>query len=137
MSLARSYRVLTLGCKLNQFDSASIEGQLRRRGFALAAQDAPAGVFVVNTCTVTENADREARQLVRRARRENPGCRLIVTGCYAELDRETTNLATPRTMPDKRYIEYFLPGTEPAELRNNPWKVPQWGPLFMPVRPQR
>ena len=88
MSLARSYRVLTLGCKLNQFDSASIEGQLRRRGFALAAQDAPAGVFVVNTCTVTENADREARRLVRRARRENPGCRLIVTGCYAELDRE-------------------------------------------------
>jgi penicillin-binding protein 1A len=54
---------------------------------------------------------------------------------YADIDRETAKLATPRTPPDKRYVEYFLPGTEPAELRNNPWKVPQWGPLFMPTRP--
>jgi penicillin-binding protein 1A len=54
---------------------------------------------------------------------------------YADIDRETARLATPRTPPDKRYVEYFLPGTEPAELRNNPWKVPQWGPLFMPTRP--
>jgi penicillin-binding protein 1A len=55
---------------------------------------------------------------------------------YAELDRETADLATPATPPDKRYIEYFLPGTEPAELKNNPWKVTQWGPLFLPVRPK-
>jgi penicillin-binding protein 2D len=53
---------------------------------------------------------------------------------YAELDRNTGGLATPFTTPDHRYIEYFLPGTEPLELRNNPWKVPQWGPLFMPPR---
>ena len=53
---------------------------------------------------------------------------------YAELDRDTGLLATPLTSPEKRYMEYFLPGTEPVELRNNPWKVPQWGPLFMPTR---
>ena len=53
---------------------------------------------------------------------------------YAELDRDTALPATPFTAPDKRYIEYFLPGTEPLELRNNPWRVPQWGPLFMPAR---
>ncbi len=87
MSLARTYRVLTLGCKLNQFDSASIEGLLRARGFADAVAGDRAGVVVINTCTVTAGADREARRLARRARRENPGCRLIVTGCYAELDR--------------------------------------------------
>ena len=52
---------------------------------------------------------------------------------YAELDRETAGLATPLTSPERRYIEYFLPGTEPLELRNNPWKVPQWGPLLMPA----
>lgn len=52
---------------------------------------------------------------------------------YAELDRDTALLATPMTPPDKRYIEYFIPGTEPLELRNNPWKVPQWGPLFAPA----
>jgi 1A family penicillin-binding protein len=53
---------------------------------------------------------------------------------YAELDRDTGGLAGAFTTPERRYIEYFLPGTEPLELRNNPWKVPQWGPLFMPTR---
>jgi penicillin-binding protein 1A len=53
---------------------------------------------------------------------------------YAELDRDTGLLATPMTAPDRRYIEYFIPGTEPGELRNNPWKVPQWGPLFVPPK---
>ena len=88
MTLRRSYAVRTLGCKLNQFDSASIEGHLRARGYRAAAEGETADVMVINTCTVTGNADREARQIVRRARREHPTCTLIVTGCYAELDRE-------------------------------------------------
>jgi 1A family penicillin-binding protein len=54
---------------------------------------------------------------------------------YAELDRDTGLLATSDTPPEKRYVEYFLPGTEPGELRNNPWRVPAWGPLFPPVKP--
>ncbi len=53
---------------------------------------------------------------------------------YAELDRITGEMATPMTPPERRYTEYFLPGTEPMPLRNNPWKVPQWGPLFVPPR---
>ena len=53
----------------------------------------------------------------------------------AELDRRTGQLATQLTADDQRYIEYFIPGAEPAELRNDPWKVPQWGPLFVPVMP--
>lgn len=56
---------------------------------------------------------------------------------YAELDRDSAGLATPETPPDRRYIEYFLPGTEPTELRNNPWKVPHWGPLFVPEKPAK
>jgi penicillin-binding protein 1A len=55
---------------------------------------------------------------------------------YAELDRGTSDLATPSTPPDQRYVEYFLPGTEPLSLRNNPWKIPQWGPLLLPSRPK-
>lgn len=55
---------------------------------------------------------------------------------YAELDRETADVATPATPPDRRYIEYFLPGTEPLSMRNNPWKVTQWGPLLMPAKPR-
>jgi penicillin-binding protein 1A len=53
---------------------------------------------------------------------------------YAELDRGTAQLATPATLPENRYAEYFIPGTEPLSLRNNPWKVPQWGPLFVPPK---
>lgn len=51
---------------------------------------------------------------------------------FSELDRGTGDVATPTTPLDQRYYEYFIPGTEPASLRNNPWKVPQWGPLLMP-----
>jgi len=53
---------------------------------------------------------------------------------YAELDRDSGLPATPTTAWDKRYVEYFLPGTEPTALRNNPWKTPQWGPLFVPPK---
>ena len=54
---------------------------------------------------------------------------------YAELDRATGLVAEPSTPADERYVEYFLPGTEPADLKNNPWTVPQWGPLLVPIRP--
>lgn len=80
---------ITLGCKLNRFDSAAIEGELARRGLAAERDPARAAVVVVNTCTVTAKADAEARKLIRRIRRENPGCRLLVTGCYAEHAAET------------------------------------------------
>lgn len=53
---------------------------------------------------------------------------------YAELDRTTASLATPTTAPGDRYVEYFIPGTEPPEIRNNPWKVTQFGPLFVKPR---
>jgi len=80
---------ITLGCKLNQFDSASIEGELLRRGFRPASSAAGAAIVVVNTCTVTHKADAEARKLIRSVRRQNPACKLLVTGCYAEADAGT------------------------------------------------
>jgi threonylcarbamoyladenosine tRNA methylthiotransferase MtaB len=84
----RGFHTITLGCKLNQFDGAAIEGELTRRGFRREPDRSRAGVVVINTCTVTHKADAEARRLVRSVRRENPGCVLLVTGCYAELDAE-------------------------------------------------
>ncbi len=56
---------------------------------------------------------------------------------YAELDRTSGTPAVAVTPPDERYIEYFLPGTEPTELKNNPWTIPQWGPLLVPIKPQQ
>jgi len=79
-----TFRIVTLGCKLNQADSAALEAALRRLG--LTRTEADADLFVLNTCTVTGAADREARQIARRLRRARPETHLIVTGCYAERD---------------------------------------------------
>ena len=85
-----TYRIVTLGCKLNQADSAALEGRLRLMGFKRAVEvgdettEDAADVVIVNTCTVTANADREARQILRRLRGANPDAVVIATGCYAE-----------------------------------------------------
>lgn len=86
------FHTVTLGCKLNQFDGAAIEGELARRGFTAVDRPAEAGVVVINTCTVTHKADIEARKLIRSMRRASPGCALLVTGCYAE--REGREIAS-------------------------------------------
>ncbi len=83
------YRIVTLGCKLNQAESSDLEAGLRALGLARATGPAGAGgadIVILNTCTVTGHADREARQIARRLRRENPRATLIATGCYAERD---------------------------------------------------
>ncbi len=80
------YHIVTLGCKLNQFDSAAVEGRLQAAGSRRAAGPEEADVIVVNTCTVTASADAQSRRLVRRMRRENPDCLLIVMGCSSERD---------------------------------------------------
>ncbi|MDX1389399.1 MAG: tRNA (N(6)-L-threonylcarbamoyladenosine(37)-C(2))-methylthiotransferase MtaB, partial [Acidobacteriota bacterium] len=85
----RGFHTITLGCKLNQFDTAAIEAELTRRGIEAVRDPRCASVVIINTCTVTGRADAEARKLIRQVRRRNPGCRLLVTGCYAELDPET------------------------------------------------
>jgi threonylcarbamoyladenosine tRNA methylthiotransferase MtaB len=82
----RRFFTITLGCKLNQFDSASIEGELLRRGFQPVSAAEDAAVVIVNTCTVTHKADAEARKLIRSVRRRNSTCKLLVTGCYADAD---------------------------------------------------
>jgi threonylcarbamoyladenosine tRNA methylthiotransferase MtaB len=92
-----TYRILTLGCKLNQADSGILEARLRSLGLTRAEETMPSGsdpcaagptadVVLLNTCTVTGNADREARQIARRLRRAHPGALLIATGCYAQRD---------------------------------------------------
>jgi threonylcarbamoyladenosine tRNA methylthiotransferase MtaB len=86
--MERGFYTVTLGCKLNQFDSAAMEGELVRRGFHPLPGVSGAAVVIVNTCTVTHKADAEARRYIRWARRENRGCKLLVTGCYAEADAE-------------------------------------------------
>ncbi|HXW90632.1 MAG TPA: tRNA (N(6)-L-threonylcarbamoyladenosine(37)-C(2))-methylthiotransferase MtaB [Terriglobales bacterium] len=72
------------GCRATQADGAALARQLRERGLDPAARRSQAQIVVVNTCTVTQSADQQARTTIRRIHRENPDCRIVVTGCYAQ-----------------------------------------------------
>ncbi|HRF17664.1 MAG TPA: radical SAM protein, partial [Chitinophagaceae bacterium] len=75
----------TLGCKLNFSETSSLSRMLEQEGFEKKEFDDLADVYVINTCSVTDNADKECRQLVRRIQRKNPESFVVITGCYAQL----------------------------------------------------
>ena len=77
--------ITTLGCKITQYDSAVIQSRLERSHSFIPFEE-PADCYIINTCTVTDRADWEARQLVLRAKRLNPGAKVLVTGCYAQVN---------------------------------------------------
>jgi hypothetical protein len=79
--------IATLGCKINQYDSAVIHSRMEAR-HSFVPFDEQADCYVINSCTVTDRADWEARQLVRRAKRLNPAAKVLVTGCYAQVSPE-------------------------------------------------
>jgi threonylcarbamoyladenosine tRNA methylthiotransferase MtaB len=78
----------TLGCKLNYSETSTIGNQFLSNGFEIVDTNDKADVYVLNTCTVTENAEKECRQIIRRALRNNPDAFIVVTGCYAQLRPE-------------------------------------------------
>jgi threonylcarbamoyladenosine tRNA methylthiotransferase MtaB len=79
--------ITTLGCKINQYDSAVIQSRLEEK-HSFVPFDQKADCYIINTCTVTDRADWEARQLVRRAKRLSPQAKVLVTGCYAQVNPE-------------------------------------------------
>lgn len=80
--------IMTLGCRVNQYESDVIAGELEAEGFDIVPFGAEADVTVVNTCTVTAESDRKSRQHIRRAIAANPDAPLIVTGCFAQVSPE-------------------------------------------------
>ncbi len=80
--------LLTLGCKINQYDTNAMVSALHRRGHGIVTDPAEADVIVVNTCTVTGRTDYKGRQLVRKAIHRNPRAVIMVTGCYAEVQAD-------------------------------------------------
>ncbi len=81
--------IATLGCKVNQYESASFRSSLEEAGCEMVPFTKPADVYIINTCSVTGRAGQQSRQLIRKAVRINPEARLIVTGCYAQMDSRT------------------------------------------------
>ena len=80
----QTFYIKTLGCKLNQYDSQVIEEVLCNQSFKRVDDYLSAQLVILNTCTVTSRSDYQARRLIRKVKRENPNCRLVVTGCYAQ-----------------------------------------------------
>lgn len=85
MAAARTVAFHTLGCKLNFSETSAISRLLENEGFEKKDFDDQADVYVINTCSVTDNADKECRHLVRRIQRKAPASLVVITGCYAQL----------------------------------------------------
>ncbi len=92
--------IATLGCKVNQYDTAVMQRLFDERGWSRVDFNDPADAYVVNSCTVTDRADADARRMARRARRRNPDSRVIMTGCYAQ--------TSPGAVAGLEYVDYVI-----------------------------
>jgi threonylcarbamoyladenosine tRNA methylthiotransferase MtaB len=116
---ARSFSVQTLGCKLNQIESEAIADSFRKAGLALVPWGEAADILVINTCTVTSRAEQKARRIIRKALKENPRCRVIVTGCYAQLEAEAIAALETDSPPETPRL-FVVPGDLKPELLKLP-----------------
>ncbi|MGB9663310.1 MAG: tRNA (N(6)-L-threonylcarbamoyladenosine(37)-C(2))-methylthiotransferase MtaB [Ignavibacteria bacterium] len=135
----------TLGCKLNYAETSVIGNSFLKRGFSITDFDSRADVYVINTCTVTENAERECRQIIRRALRHNPNGFVIVTGCYAQLRPEQIQKIEGVDLvlgsKEKFEIFNFLDSFEKKDLAcvyvSSLEKLNDFGPAFTPLPEDR
>jgi threonylcarbamoyladenosine tRNA methylthiotransferase MtaB len=88
MTQTRTCRLLTLGCKVNQYETQYVTETLEANGYVLASEGRPADLCVVNTCTVTHEADAKSRQAIRRLHHAQPDAPIVVMGCYATRDSD-------------------------------------------------
>jgi threonylcarbamoyladenosine tRNA methylthiotransferase MtaB len=89
MTVPRTCRLVTLGCKVNQYETQFAREMLEANGYREAADGEPADLCLVNTCTVTHEADAKGRQAIRRLAHDNPGAAIVVMGCFATRAPET------------------------------------------------
>lgn len=81
---SKTFKITTLGCRTNQYESQAFQDQLAKVGYRQAADNEEADLCIVNTCTVTESADSSSRNAIRQLIKHNPKAKIAVTGCYAE-----------------------------------------------------
>ncbi len=101
-------KTVTLGCKVNQYETQFLRESLLSAGYTDAEEKQPADLCVVNTCTITNEGDSKSRQIIRRMNRENPDARIVVMGCYATREPEAVAalpgvsevITDKREMPD-------------------------------------
>jgi threonylcarbamoyladenosine tRNA methylthiotransferase MtaB len=103
-------KTVTLGCKVNQYETEFVRQSLATAGYRDANDDEPADLCVVNTCTVTAEGDSKSRQVIRQLARRNPGTRIVVMGCYATRapDEVAALPAVAEVITDKRELPDLL-----------------------------
>lgn len=111
---------LTLGCRANQYQTETLKSNLKLPNSKVVDFKEVADVYLINTCTVTEDADRTSRQAIRRAMRQNPKAKIIVAGCYAKLNRQALAEEFPQAeiMTDLTTAAN-APRTSPSRIREN------------------
>ena len=80
----RKVAFLTLGCKVNQYETDAMEEILEKKGYEIVGFKEMADVYIINTCSVTNMADRKSRQMIHRAKKNNPDAVIVAAGCYVQ-----------------------------------------------------
>lgn len=111
MSANRTVAFHTLGCKLNFSETSTLSRMLENEGFEKKEFEDVADIYVINTCSVTENADKECRQLVRRIQRKAPESMVVITGCYAQLK--------PKEIADIQGVDLVLGAAEKFNIASH------------------
>ena len=104
----KKFKVVTLGCRTNQYESQAYTDQLLSLGMSQALETDVAEICVVNTCTVTESADSSSRHQIRQLAKQNPGAKILVTGCLAERD--------PNSIGQIEGVTHVVPNTRKESL---------------------
>ena len=106
----KKVRFHTFGCKVNQYDTQMMR-TLLEAGYQIA-ESGSADFFIINTCSVTAESERKARQLIRKTKRDNPDAKILVTGCYPQLNPEELNgieeVSAVINNPGKKSIVQYL-----------------------------
>ena len=88
----KSVALHNLGCKVNSYELDVMQQMLQEKGYKIVPFDTKADIYIVNTCTVTNIADRKSRQMLHKAKKMNPESVVVATGCYVQTDTETVVL---------------------------------------------
>ena len=88
MKMNKKIAIITLGCKVNQYETNAMAQKLQKQGYEIVEHNEKADIYIINTCTVTNMSDRKSRQMIRRAKEINPSAKIIAVGCYVQVAKK-------------------------------------------------
>ncbi len=114
--MKKKFKIATLGCRTNQYESQAYRDQLLGLGYVEAKAGETADLCIVNTCTVTASADSSSRHQIRRLERENPGTKLVVTGCMSDRVKSEGNLKVIPNQEKEQLVQALFPEEDVPEF---------------------